>query len=727
MKRWMFLLCLTIVPGMIMSLTWRPLQDAPLHVDTIKEIAVVYNHNLPACFNKLTPQERVFVYYLFRASLPGNTIAADQHHRDALKIRELLEYVIEHKDVLKDASFSFDIKRFVDEVQIYLVYLWTNHSQYFVREKANEKRTPERLDLKVFNCENLGSVLEKLEYPDARLAVEKISESLFDRTVESTGMVSNSITKSAVNFYSPDFTDQDFEKIDPDAQSALNAYFYIDTKDGKRVPSYQKYGVNQKYAKELGVAVSWLSKARDHAKKYPELFDDHLVKSLDYLIDYFNSGDEEFFKKHSIEWLQSNSKVDYCFGFIETYEDPKSYRAIFQSDVTIKSLDIEKLTKRLLSIEGQLPFPEQFKRDNLYGDATIPNASINVKAFTAGSLGPLNCVLAYCLPNYEEIRSTHGSKQIIYHEEKALGELVNPDLYHRLFNGSEYYSWFKKNDPDNKIMSDIHMLEVILHETLGHGSGKLTKHTFIDGEPTTIEGKTYKVGDTIAVTGSNIQQFLAGYDHTIEELRAEIIALLASIIFYDDFAELGMLKQWPEKMNKEKMIELSILSMIRTALRRLIMQDEDSTEITGDHARANTTIMNYLIDHGAITLKEEPITFNGVFYTVLDARILSIPRSIEVITELANLVQHIKSTGDGLKAQWLIEKYGKKIRNTDHMHIMKNNFKAVVGDRKVSAMLYPDYEPVRDQKGEIIDIEASWPQNIVEQYQRFKKLAVLTD
>lgn len=714
-----------IVVGVIMSLTCKPLQDPPSRVDTVKEIAVVYNDNLTEFFNKLTPQERVFVYYLYRASLPGNFIAEDQLHRDVSKIRNLFEYVVEHEEELRaNETFSFDVEQFIKEVRIYLVYLWINHSQYFVRESSNEKRTPERIGLHLLNQDNLVLVLEKLGYPDAKMVVEQVAVSLFDRSVEPTLTVPNNIVQSAVNFYSPDFTDQDFEKIDSDAQSILNAYFYIDYKDGKRVSKYQKYSIDQKYAKELQVAVDWLSKAREHAKKYPEQFDAHLVKSLDYLLEYFKSGDEQFFKKHSVEWLKSNSPIDYCFGFIETYDDPKSYRAIFQADVTIKSVDIKKLTDRLSSIEDRLPFPEQFKRDNLStGDAPMPNASINVKAFTAGSLGPLRAVLAYCLPNYEEIRSTYGSKQIIYHAEKSLGELVNPELYKLLFNSPEYHAWFEKNDQDYQLMRDIFMLEVILHETLGHGSGKLAQHTFVENDQFAIEGKTYQVGDTIPVTSSNIQQFLAGYDHSIEELRAEIIALLATVLFYDEFAELGMLKKWPEKVGKQKIIELSVLSMARAGLSRLVLQADDATEISGDHGRANTTIMNYLIDHGAIALQEEPIKYKGDKHTVLDVRIVDVDKAIKVITELANLVQHIKSTGDGLKARWLIDTYGKKIRNLDHMKLMKQNMKSVVGDVKVAAMLYPIYDPIHDTKGDIIDIKASWPKDIYDQYQQFKRLA----
>ncbi len=714
-----------IVTNMYTKTIYQPLEKAPEAVVTFKEIATVYNHNLPDYFNALTPQERVMIYYLFRASLPGNRIATDQSHRDAVKIQELFEHLIRHRDLLNKENVPFNCEQFIQEATIYLTYLWVNHSPYFMREQADEKRTPARLELTTLTKSNIARALTVMRYPDADTLLSSVEASLFDRTVESTMCVQNSIEKSAVNFYAPDFTDADFETIEPRGQSALNAYFYIDTKEGQRVPSYQTYRIDGKYGYELQVALFWLEQAYNHARQYPAQFDEHFTQSLKYLIAYIKTGDEEIFKLHSIEWLKSKSRIDYVYGFIETYDDPKGYRAIFQSDVTIKSIDINKLNALLPQIERNLPFPADFKRPTLEGASGMPNASINVKAFGAGSLGPINLTLAYCLPNYEEIRSLHGSKQIIYHAEKSIGELTNQDLYHRLFNLAEYYAWFEKYDPNYALMREIGMLEVILHETVGHGSGQLTFHTFKAGDELTIEGTTYQLGDTIAVTSGNLPQLLQGYEQTIEELRAEIIALLAIIICYDDFARVGMLKDWPAKVGKEKIIEMSLLNMARSGLLRLRSQGDSATEVAGAHAQANMTIMNYMIEHGAIRLEKEDFKTATASYTVLDVRLINREDAIRVVTELATMVQQIKSTGDGVKARSLIDTYGKPI-NQDHMRIMKENMHAIVGDVKITAMIYPSYTPITNSAGAIVDIAAAWPKSFQEQYMKFKEISLST-
>ena len=115
----------------------------------------------------------------------------------------------------------------------------------------------------------------------------------------------------------------------------------------------------------MDVAHHWLSKAHEHAQKHPAHFDEHIPKSLAHMLVYLKSGDENDFKKFSIEWLKTNSRIDFNFGFIETLDDPLAYRGSFEADVTIKAVDMKKLNALLPALERQLPFPDAFKRQNL--------------------------------------------------------------------------------------------------------------------------------------------------------------------------------------------------------------------------------------------------------------------------------------------------------------------------------------------------------------------------
>jgi len=695
------------------------LNQPPMTVSVVKEIALIYPQRLAKLYESLTPQERVFNYYMFRASLPGNRIATDQNHRDAIALQEMLEYVLGHRNDLPKGN-----EKFLEETTNYLIYLWTNHGQYFMREHANQKRTPERLGFAALNQKSLAAALENLGYPDAQACVAALADSMFHVMHEPTLTVPDSIDQSSTNMYAAGFSDADFAKLAPEDQQCLNSYCFVDEVDGVRTPRSVRFKIGGKYDAELQVSLHWLQKALAHARNFPEQFDAHFVESLEYLGSFIESGDEEMFKKHSIAWLKSNSRLDYCWGFIETYEDPKGYRGSFQAEVTIKSLDINTLNAILPNIEAGLPFPAEFKRDNLLsGNATLPNASINTKIFAVGNLGPLNITAAYCLPNYQEIRSAHGSKQIIYHLDKGIGELLNADLYHQLFHIPEHYAWLQKHDPEFALDRDIFNLECILHETLGHGSGKFTTHVFQEGDNFAIDGKAYAVGDEIPVTSGNIEQFLAGYAATLEELRAEIIALLAAITNYDELAASGIMGEWPQKIEKNKMIELLMNAMAQRGLSRLILQPEGATEVAGDHARANTTIMNYLVDHGGIAFAEEEIIVNGKPYTVLGTRVVDRARAMEGVKELAILVQKINSTGDTQGVRRLIETYGKPIRHPEHLRTVQENMRACVGDVKVSGSLYPDFYPIYDDAtGEVVDVKAQWPKNIVEQFMKYRLL-----
>lgn len=704
------------------------LDQCPNTIECFNEIATQYNPRLAQLYNQVAPAERVFMYYIFRASLPGNRIVTDQIHRHGVEITDLFEKIFCSADNLNDVALhSGDVATFLKEVKTYLIYLWTNHGQYFQKEQSNEKRTPGKLGLTTITPENLTRVLEHCGHNDAHDTVQKLHASLFDITTEPTVCVSNSIEQSAGNFYSPDFTQKDFESLPSYDRTCINGYFYVNEQDGKRTPEVQRYAVGGKYSKELEVVCHWLQKAHDHVRKHTDHFDEPLVKSLDHLITYLKTGDEEYFKKHSIEWLKTNNRVDYVFGFIETYQDPKSYRGSFQADVTIRSVDIQKLNIILPSLEALLPFPQEFQRPNLNDGAAIPNASINTMIFGAGELAPLQIIAAYSLPNYSEIRAEHGSKQIIYQLSKGLGQLMNPDLYRLLFNLQHRAQWLAKHDAQEALNGDIWEIHCILHETLGHGSGRLDTHTFKEGDPLTINDVTYNVGDTIQVTSENVNEFFAGSEKALEELRAEIIALYASIFMFDELAKAGLYKDWPAVIGKDALIDQMIFDMVWTGLRRLLAQPEGKNEIIGAHAQANSTIMNYLLDGGGLQLVEELLELDGEQHSVLGFRITDRAKVLKSITDLAIEVQRIKSTADGLDAKKLLDTYGRYVRDPRHVEILQSNQKKVVGDLKASARIFPRFIPVLDGNNAIADVRAEWPANIVEQNLEHAKLAMKKD
>ena len=67
-------LCIIIILGMTRMYC---LEEAPKTLESYKEVATQYISGLSELYNDLTPAERIFVYYMYRASLPGNRFCSD--------------------------------------------------------------------------------------------------------------------------------------------------------------------------------------------------------------------------------------------------------------------------------------------------------------------------------------------------------------------------------------------------------------------------------------------------------------------------------------------------------------------------------------------------------------------------------------------------------------------------------------------------------------------------
>lgn len=695
-----------------------PLQKPPATIEKYHEIALKYPEKIHARYNQLTPQERVFIYYLYRASLPGNHIAAEQRHRDATTLRDIFHFIIKNKEKILTAQRvnHFDAALFIEQAEQYLVYLWANHSQYFAKENVNEKRTPQKLHLALITQENLTAILTLLDYPEAHKTVATIARSLFDASYEPTLTITNNIQNSAINFYEHGFTDEDYETVSETERTKINNYFFIKQENGKRVIQTVAASTSGHHSQALQISSFWLEKAIAHAQNYPKMFDPHLVKSLKLLLEFFKTGDEQKFKEHSIEWVQSSSRIDYCLGFIETYQDPKGIRGTFQGEATIKQVDLASLKPLLSKLEQNLPLAPAFKRTNLNG-STCPamNASINAKIFGTGDLGPLCITAAYCLPNYDDIRAHYGSKQIIYPSAPSLAVLLNPTGYQKLFFTQDRAAWFAQHDPQCSLVDDLADLRCILHESIGHGSGRTSIHTFKPGDPLKINGTTYKIGQTIPVTNENSAELLGGYESTIEELRAEIIAFYSTITALEDLIKHGFFKKWTTLLSPQELCEWNIFFMAMEGFKRMLSQPDQAQEMTGDHARADWTITTYLHEHHCFDIVQETVAFDDKKYTVFSIKNIALDTTIETAKKLMQLTQQIKSTADGQGAKHLIQTYGVPIKNPAYVQTIKENYQALVGDLKVCGHLSPIFTPVTDPKtGDLLDIQARWPKNIFE-------------
>jgi len=341
--------------------------------------------------------------------------------------------------------------------------------------------------------------------------------------------------------------------------------------------------------------------------------------------------------------------------------------------------------------------------------------------FGFGALGPMQVVSAYCLPNYSEIRSAHGSKQVIYKVGKSLGTKINPELSLKLGALKEEAAWIAEHDKERELGKALWTTHVILHETIGHGSGRLAMHTFKEGDNLNIDGKTYNVGDTIPVTSDNVSQLLMGYENAIEELRADIIGLYVGAHHVEELLACDLMKGWDKILTPEELSQKLIVRRVTDGLRRYIKLEDDAKQVCGAHARAYGTITYYLVEHGGLEIVEEKIEVKGKEHTVIGLKLTDWNKTKENIKNLMVEVQRIKSTGDGVAAKNLIETYGVPVKHPEYIKIFKENRKAVIGDLKASALIFPELVP-QYKDGVIIDVHATWPKDIFAQQKKFAQL-----
>lgn len=668
------------------------------------EIAVLHQPCIAEAFSKLEPEERVMCYYLSRACYAGNQIMTDQLYRHGLELQTMFKDLYNNRQKLQK-MFG---KQFVREVADYFVYLFVNHGPYFLREHSKDKRSPQILNLKTLTVDKLTKALTAIGYADAPQRVKGLKDFLERNEYDETLTVKSSIEKSAVNTYERGFNKALFDQIVSPYKGALNARY---TLDKQKNPIVELYRVGGRCDQALSVAVFWLKKALEYGQKNISHFDRYFVESLELLIKFLETGDEEYFKQHSRVWIKHKCRIDYVFGFIETYKDPLELAGYMEGGVMVLTRSLDTLMPLLSSLEKKLPYSDDFMRSDT---SIYPNAGIYSLLFGSGELGPLKTVQAYCLPNYTEIRDKHGSRQVIFEPMKSIMELVNEPLYLQLFYSAQQAKWLREHDPKNTFMLALHELLTILHETIGHGSGRFTRHCFVNGDVLKLDNKDYKVGDYIDVTTKNASLLLRGYEGALEELRAECLALYVSLVYLEQLSKLGFLAEWVTRFGVATVREWLIVCMCMRATQRLIDVPLDAKEVVGEHAIANNLILNYLVRKNCVSIVLETTIHKLEPYQVIGVQVNDIDGATKAIADLVRQVQEIKSTANGSAAQELIETVGKPLNNKDFIGIIKRNRAAIVKNIKGIALLFPKLEPVCEQ-GNMTDVAASWPGDIFEQ------------
>ncbi|KAL8736416.1 MAG: hypothetical protein Q9166_000208 [cf. Caloplaca sp. 2 TL-2023] len=184
----------------------------------------------------------------------------------------------------------------------------------------------------------------------------------------------------------------------------------------------------------------------------------------------FHTGDLEIYKESQKTWIRDTApSVENIFGFVEPYRDPFGSRAEFEGLVAIADREetavLIKLVDQSSNFIKQLPWTEGFSEN--HGKGPFEKALFEPPDFSSIH------ALAYCssiifpginLPNYNDIRQECGFKNVIIANRMSV-ESNEADI--SPFVHSSEAAMFQKHK------YHAYYIWVVLHELLGHGTGRM--------------------------------------------------------------------------------------------------------------------------------------------------------------------------------------------------------------------------------------------------------------
>lgn len=618
-------------------------------------------------FESLSLRQKLYVYYLSKATLAGRDITTDQFGFYNLDIRKVLEAVYVNYQGNKECEDFI-------AMTIYLMRIWFSNGIY--HHYGSEKFAPG------FSPAFLLDAMKSIEPSLLPLTEGETVEGLFDRL------------KFAI--FDPSFQPKKVNKADGCdlvATSACNFYHDVSQKEvedyysalkatvDKNPPSFglnsrlikqngelieQVWKIDGMYGKAIETIVSYLRQAAEYAENEQQ------QKIISLLISYYQTGDLRIFDEYSIEWLkEQDGRIDFINGFIEVYNDPLGLKASWEGIVEYKDLVATRRTRTISDnaqwFEDNSPVDPRFKKKTVKG----VTANVVCAAMLGGDEYP-STAIGINLPNADWIRAEHGSKSV------TIGNLT--DAYNKAARVNGFDKDFVIDEPTRSIIDkygnlcdDLH---TDLHECLGHGSGQLLPGVDPDA--------------------------LKAYSNTIEEARADLFGLY--YIADQKLVDLGLV---PDSEAYKSQYYTYMMNGLMTQLVRI----KPGHQIEEAHMRNRALIARWALDNGdgAVELKK----IDGKTYLIVN----DYQKLRQAFAHLLAEVQRIKSEGDFLSARELVEAYGVKVDAELHNEILERYKTLNIAPYK--GFLNPWLKIIYADNGEVKDVVADYTETYEQQMLRY--------
>ena len=432
--------------------------------------------------------------------------------------------------------------------------------------------------------------------------------------------------------------------------------------DGQLVE--EVYKVGGRYSDEISEIIRHLEAAVPYASE-------PMAKALRANIAYYRTGSPVDQRAYDIAWVEDqSSSVDTINGFTEVYMDARGAKGAWEALVFYVNLEktgaIRTLAENAQWFEDRMPWDPRYRKAGVTG---ITANAIDVVVET-GDSGPLTPI-GINLPNDQTVREQYGSKSISLSNVNEAYELSRSGSYRQEFAWTE-----EEAERSGQWGSLAGEMTTNMHEVIGHASGQLAERL-----------------------GGSAQPYLNEQYSALEEARADLIGLY--FLADPKLVEIGVLPAEAQ----EDIVLAEYEAYTRNALLQLRRMREGS-QIEQDHMRNRQMIVHWLM---ANTEAIDRRTRDGrTYYVMVDAEAFR----AGVATLLAE-VQRIKSEGDYEAARTLFETHGIHFDPALRDEIVARV--DAVGLPSYSGFVQPKLEPVRNDAGEIADVEISYPRDLTAQ------------
>lgn len=635
--------------------------DFDYTVDRFADIEVL-RYKVPD-FEKLTPQQRILIYYLTEAALTGRDILWDQNGKYNLAIRDLIENVYKSYDGDRESKDFKALETYLKQIE----FANGIHHHY-----SMDKFTPK------FSHEFLAENIAKLPADKQPENVDTLYEVIFNPSImpkrvnQAEGQ--DLIATSANNLYEG-VTQAEVEKYYnalKDTTDATPVSWGLNTRvvkeNGKIVE--QTYKVGGLYSEAITRIVDLLGKASQYAEN------DTQRGVINKLIEFYTTGNLKSFDDYSIAWVEdTDSKVDFINGFIESYGDPLGMTGAFESIVNFKNEEASHRTELISGnaewFEQNSPVDPRFRKDKVKG----VTAKVITAAILAGDSYPATPI-GINLPNANWIRAAHGSKSVTL---ENITQAYDEASHGNGFN-EEFVIDKETSDLMDKYLFITDNLHTDLHECLGHASGRLLPGVDPDA--------------------------LKAHGSTLEEARADLFALY--YLADPKLLELGLLDN-PDAYKAE------YYKYILNGLMTQLMRIEPGKDVEEAHMRNRQLISAWVFEKGKADNVIEMVKRDGKTYI----KINDYAKLRDLFGQLLAEVQRIKSEGDYEAGRDLVETYAVKVDPQLHKEVLDRY--ATLDIAPYKGFVNPVYTPVTDKDGNITDVNITYGEDYLPQVLRYSE------